>query len=63
MPAFLVLTGSGVLFYVVVLLALYRDGRRRLSQSVSVDEFELGTVAENTPNWAIAGAKRRRSAA
>jgi hypothetical protein len=45
MPILLVLSSLGVLFYIRVLVALYRDGMRRNFDHPSVRKVSLGVVA------------------
>lgn len=46
MPAFLVLSGLGVVFYVLLLVAIYRDDRRRKFTPQTTNKVSLGVVAE-----------------
>jgi hypothetical protein len=45
MYAFLILSSLGLAFYLVLLVALYRDGRRRSVSSGTVRNAKLGTVS------------------
>ncbi|HZD32458.1 MAG TPA: hypothetical protein VE779_12450 [Candidatus Angelobacter sp.] len=46
MPIFLILSSLGVLFYVGLLVALYRDSKRRNFDHPSVRKVSLGVVAQ-----------------
>ena len=43
MYTFLILSSLGMVFYLVLLIALYRDGRRRKGSDGTVWKMELGT--------------------
>ena len=67
MLAFLIITSSSLAFYVVLLVALHRDSRKRRASAVPVTKIKLGTVAElgTAPAMASAslGVRRRKSTA
>jgi ribosomal protein L35AE/L33A len=46
MYTFLILSSLGMVFYLVLLVALYREGRRRRESEGTVWKMELETVAE-----------------
>lgn len=45
MDAFLILSSLGLMFYLVLLVALYRDGQRRRESGGTVWKTELGIAA------------------
>lgn len=46
MLAFLIITSLSLAFYLVLLAALYRDGRKRRSVAGSLRKVDLGTLVE-----------------
>ena len=54
MPAFLVLSSLSVAFYLVMLVALYRDGRRRSPKPKATHALRLGVVAQIGASPAVA---------
>jgi hypothetical protein len=66
MPAFLIIASLSLAFYLVLLVFLYRDGRKRRSGGGSVYKVQPGSVAElgPLPTMVYAGSSpRRRNAA
>ena len=67
MPVFLVITSLSVVFYLVLLVFLYRDGRKRRPSGGSVYKVQAGSSAAETgplPAMVYAGpSPRRRNAA
>ena len=66
MPAFLVLTSLSLVFYLALLVFLYRNGRKRHPSGGSVYEVQAASAAETGPLPAMVYAgpfPRRRNAA
>ena len=67
MLTFLIITSSSLAFYIVLLVALHRDGRKRHAIAGPVRKIKLGTVAELATAPAMAsvgsGAPRQKSTA
>jgi hypothetical protein len=63
MDAFLILSSLGIVFYLVLLFALYRDGRKRPMRGRSVRKITVGTVPElfMTPGGGGFMARKRSS--
>ena len=55
MSVFLVLSSSGVLFYLVLLFQLYRDGRRNRNRVELLDDFEFDRKASTRSSHAGLG--------
>ena len=62
MPVFLIIAILSLAFYLVLLVFLYRDGRKRRSGKGSVYEVQAGSVAElgPLPTMVYAGSSSRR---
>ena len=62
MPVFLIITSLSLLFYLGLLVFLYRDGRKRRSGKGSVYKIQAGSVAELSPlpTMVYAGSSSRR---
>jgi len=65
MPAFLVITSLSLVFYLALLVFLYREGRKRRPSGGSVYKVQAGSAAESPlPAMVYAGpSPRRRNAA
>ena len=67
MLVFLIITSSSLAFYVVLLVALHRDGQKRRAGAGPLRKISLGTVAELSTARAIStaaiAARRSNSAA
>jgi hypothetical protein len=66
MPAFLVITSLSLVFYLALLVFLYRDGRKRRPSGGSVYKVQAGSAAETGPLLAMVYAgpsPHRRNAA
>ena len=62
MPVFLIIASLSLAFYLVLLVFLYRDGRKRRSGKSSVYRVQAGSVAELGPlqTMVYAGSSTRR---
>ena len=58
MPVFLVITSLSVVFYLALLVFLYRDGRKRRLRGGSVYKVQAGSAAETGPLPAMVYAGR-----
>jgi hypothetical protein len=58
MPVFLVITSLSVVFYLALLVFLYRDGRKRRPSGGSVYKVQAGSAAETGPLPAMVYAGR-----